>query len=523
MRRRGAEIQAVLSIVIYSIMKYFLRKKFLQTAALGFSAIFFLAGLYFYKSSRPVFVKKFFFAITLTKDGFSPASLTIRQGDTVKFKTEAGKDFWPASDLHPTHEIYSEFDPKQPIAPGQSWSFTFDKIGGWQYHNHLFSKHRGVIVVLGENQSSVSAPLAATSARDCETANSKVQCWERLMDYTLHNQGLDSAFRLIADLYGQEPGFAGQCHGFSHTLGQAAYKLFAAGKEVGLTAKTSYCGYGFYHGVVETLLQTSGDIEQARQFCKYAGEKLKGQTSDAEGACYHGIGHGAVDGGDPSAWGNPQKMIDPAMKLCEGVAGHDRTRYGKLYRCTSGAYNALEILSNDGKYKLTQIVKNPFYLCPSQPQNYKESCYTNMLPALQRFVKNDFIKGARAIENIQGMDPGRNIKDGVMLGWFHEYINRHLQIADYGVKEGIKLCRQMEEPSRLPCIMGLSGGHMKYGEPEKEYVKSLAFCQSPLLKPDERDACYKYILERLLIWYSPEKTKKICGSAPENFRKYCRL
>ena len=38
--------------------------------------------------------------------------------------------------------------------------------------------------------------------------------------------------------------------------------------------------------------------------------------------------------------------LEPGKKLCEKVAGDFREAYGKMYRCMTGAYNALEILSH---------------------------------------------------------------------------------------------------------------------------------------------------------------------------------
>ncbi|MBI3577180.1 cupredoxin domain-containing protein [Candidatus Gottesmanbacteria bacterium] len=85
--------------------------------------------------------------ITLTEAGFEPATVTITQGTTVTFKTTRGDAFWPASDLHPTHDIYPEFDPKEPTDANKTWSFKFDKVGTWKYHDHLFPYYRGTITV----------------------------------------------------------------------------------------------------------------------------------------------------------------------------------------------------------------------------------------------------------------------------------------------------------------------------------------------------------------------------------------
>ena len=91
--------------------------------------------------------------IILTKDGFEPQSLTIHRGDTLIFSTTTGKQFWPASNLHPTHKIYPAFDPQLPIAPDKTWSFTFDKAGSWQFHDHLAPIFKGQITVLANDKS----------------------------------------------------------------------------------------------------------------------------------------------------------------------------------------------------------------------------------------------------------------------------------------------------------------------------------------------------------------------------------
>lgn len=85
--------------------------------------------------------------IELREEGFFPSALTIRKGDSVRFTTSRGKEFWPASDLHPSHEVYPEFDPRKPVKPDSSWTFQFEKTGTWHFHDHLAPLFRGVITV----------------------------------------------------------------------------------------------------------------------------------------------------------------------------------------------------------------------------------------------------------------------------------------------------------------------------------------------------------------------------------------
>lgn len=355
----------------------------------------------------------------------------------------------------------------------------------------------------------------------CDNKNDKIDCWGKQLDKTLEKKGLPQTFDLMASLYMNEPQFASECHNFAHQIGYFAYQKFTKGQGFDLNSKTSYCGYGFYHGFMEKMFQNSGNIKEAQDFCKYVGEKLAGETTDGEGACYHGIGHGTVDGGNSYIWGDPNKMIKSGIELCEKVALGDHSQYGKLYRCVTGAYNAIEILSHIPKYKLQEFEKDPFSLCPSQKDEYKEACYTNMIPAILINTNNDLLKSEKFIENIK--ESGYEIRKPVTSGLFVEFYRMNLNKPNQNIEEGIRVCQSIKNPLRLSCFYGLSEGFMKYGEPQKAYINGLNFCHNNLLKDDEKDTCYNSILSRLRVWYSVDKSKEICSGVLREFQKYCSL
>lgn len=85
--------------------------------------------------------------IRITDQGFVPESISMKRGSRIEFVNETKLETWPASDLHPTHGVYPEFDPQEPISPGSSWTFTFKKTGEWRYHDHLKPNRRGTIKV----------------------------------------------------------------------------------------------------------------------------------------------------------------------------------------------------------------------------------------------------------------------------------------------------------------------------------------------------------------------------------------
>ena len=93
--------------------------------------------------------------IRYTDAGFSPVAISVKKGTTVAFKNDSGQDTWPASAIHPTHQSYpttggcmgSTFDACRGLKPGESWDFTFDTAGKWNYHDHLHARQFGSVTV----------------------------------------------------------------------------------------------------------------------------------------------------------------------------------------------------------------------------------------------------------------------------------------------------------------------------------------------------------------------------------------
>lgn len=96
------------------------------------------------------------YTIIINSDsGYSPSTITVKKGETVTWKNESAQETWPASAMHPTHAVYpikggcigSTFDACKGFKKGESWSFTFDAVGTWKYHDHLNPSHFGTIIV----------------------------------------------------------------------------------------------------------------------------------------------------------------------------------------------------------------------------------------------------------------------------------------------------------------------------------------------------------------------------------------
>ncbi|MEK7135105.1 MAG: hypothetical protein AAB780_00160, partial [Patescibacteria group bacterium] len=48
--------------------------------------------------------------IRMTANGFEPKELTVTKGDEVLFINNDDTNRWPASNFHPSHTLYPEFD-----------------------------------------------------------------------------------------------------------------------------------------------------------------------------------------------------------------------------------------------------------------------------------------------------------------------------------------------------------------------------------------------------------------------------
>lgn len=101
--------------------------------------------------------------VRYTDSGFSPTTVTIAKGQTVTFTNNSSKAMWVASDSHPSHTGYDStnrsahcaagytgaapFDECAAVQAGGSYTFTFEKAGTWNYHNHSSASDVGTVIV----------------------------------------------------------------------------------------------------------------------------------------------------------------------------------------------------------------------------------------------------------------------------------------------------------------------------------------------------------------------------------------
>jgi plastocyanin len=85
--------------------------------------------------------------VNYTDSGFSPRTAIIAKGGKITFVNKSSARMHVASDPHPQHTNYPDFDQGSSIGSGGTWTFTFNQTGSWGYHDHLNPNMTGTVVV----------------------------------------------------------------------------------------------------------------------------------------------------------------------------------------------------------------------------------------------------------------------------------------------------------------------------------------------------------------------------------------
>ncbi len=99
--------------------------------------------------------------VEITNEGFVPKTLKIKKGDKVTWINKIVTKIRPAGDVHPTHTNYpgssvikcgtaaekEAFDACRELLNGESYSFVFNEVGSWGYHDHLQPSKDGKVIV----------------------------------------------------------------------------------------------------------------------------------------------------------------------------------------------------------------------------------------------------------------------------------------------------------------------------------------------------------------------------------------
>ena len=372
------------------------------------------------------------------------------------------------------------------------------------------------IMFLWRSSTSNLDQAAQQRCRSMSVENEQYRCWAELLERKIWSEGLGNAFHLLTKLYVSEPNAPKLCHLLTHRIGEIAYQKFGKDGGAARMPEAAFCHFGFYHGFMEALVTNGGNAAEARAFCTVIESDLQGGIApDAAPQCFHGIGHGMVNGHEPGLWGNARAMTSRALNLCEEVADTAARRY----RCAAGVFNGLAIFYVRQEYGLSMAgidPEDPLRTCRGQKPEYRMPCYGNMQPVLTKLTGRNFSKIASIIERL----PDDN--DAASTIWYHAGFHMAQRLGEMNLHDDILVCRSLREPLRLPCIQGLATGFLWYGLPGQEYESAVRFCNTNELAGREQRACFTKIEELLPASYPPQRIAEICRAIPLQYRSTCK-
>lgn len=323
-------------------------------------------------SISSVFADSQSFTIQMTANGFKPQESTLYQNFTVSFINSDTIDHWPASDIHPTHDLYPEFDPTRPVAPGSSWQFTPQKVGNWKFHDHLHPHVKGVLIVkkakamLPQHQHPSLTEIIRQAFASLFGNNSQpVVSREDFKDKTQRQQlavlqdmaekkGVAKAWKYLNIQFAPTDGSSGNVHDLAHYVGGLIFQQKGLD---GLNVCTRSFAFGCYHGFLDRAFQNNLDtIDKAIEACKKVGKENSGPFA----SCVHGIGHGVASFYQTS-------NLNHSLLVCS------RLKAGQSF-CYDGVFMEFARNASADFYK----VNDPLYPCNTLAQKYSSACGRNI-------------------------------------------------------------------------------------------------------------------------------------------------
>lgn len=463
----------------------------------------------------------------MTTQGFEPKEITIQKGETVVFVNEAPEDRWPASNIHPTHEIYPEFDPKTKVAPGKSWQFTFDKAGTWKYHDHLIPTDSGTVTVTDISTAQTTNQHWWTrawhairtwwhhiwhkNATNTKKADNEPKNYDSAIAQNSEAIFTDDAAlgsymkkygpkQTIAQLHALETKF-GSCHQPAHRAGHLGYQQLG---DHALIEYSPECQSGYYHGVMEAYFKDHGTSNLSESFTTLCPSNL---NSFFEHQCVHGIGHGLM------AWSNYE--LPDALAGCDQLPRRQDSCWTGVFmenlsaQIAKGNQNS-SVGSTD--VHVTKYLKDedPLYPCDGIADKYQNSCYFLQTSRMLQIFGQDFKKVAASCATApiiyqpscfgsMGRDVGGNFPT-----------DNQRQITECGYVS--------TESNKMLCLNGAVQN--SFWDPSGQ-ERAIDFC-TRLTSTTEKQSCYNTIFQRATeLLTTPEANQSFCARIEPLYSNSC--
>ena len=468
--------------------------------------------------------------ISMGDDEFTPRAVTIQKSTTVVFENVGENDHWPASNIHPTHEIYPEFDPGKPIQPGERWSFRFERAGSWNFHDHLHPQFTGTITVVEEKvereeqQEVKSSPsvknkpvlktefhnpspydlgtLYQTISLNCDSTN--FPCIKNAVRAVAKEYGPEAATLILERWYTEGLVHRGvDNHQLSHEIGRQTAETFGVNSQAFLLCPMSAVNGGCQHGYFEYVLgKTNTATEAANLICESLDDSY---SSKFKFYCYHGIGHGVMMAQAYNLYG--------ALATCD--AFHDQTG------CWQGVFMENVIAGMQGKARQGIFSQtDPLAPCNVVEEKYRWQCYINHSGYVMGFFNNSIGKASSACLEA-GEDKAPCLQALGLLTTNPSWQNSITGQNDFdrNVKIALQLCDQFPPEVQTDCFVGALDNILNYDEMNLS-ERAIPFCKQ--VTGWSKEMCYRQIginIARQVV--GPSERKGYCEQVEPDYHSDC--
>mgnify|MGYP000190311201 CR=1 FL=1 len=429
--------------------------------------------------------------VLITPTGFKPDELAVVKGTTVRFINNDTKQRWPASDIHPTHDLYPEFDPKSPVETSASWQFTFEKVGEWKYHDHLLPHQKGTITVTAEHvvKTEVSSgvlPAEIATLKDIKDPKQQAVVVKGVAEKYGPKEAL--GFMKQSGLP-----YTGETHLLVHEIGNVAYEKF--GYDALLQCDDSFLS-ACYHGVV---IHTLGDhgfngVATLIDRCKSAGTHVVTQ-------CAHGAGHGFLAYVD-------YKVLD-ALPMCDKLASMDTSI--PAFNCYDGVFMENIFGVHDGAPSPNRMVKqgDPGYPCNAVPEKYRGGCWANQATLMYQLFKGDYKAVARQCDAVTNPEYQRIC--------YHNFARQIHPVTEGKTDRAVELCKNATGSRwQDQCLITLVEAAFSVGDRQHMPFELCGKVQQSA----KIDECYNTLYQQISSYGSGRSERQqMCGYVLDNERK----
>lgn len=380
----------------------------------------------------------------------------------------------------------------------------------------------GLLFLTVESPVTLSAD-ALERATSCDEANVeavvKVDCFRTILNDEVATRGSAAAMRLFAYLYDQYVSFSDtSCHLHAHAVGDAAYYYEYRSthdiQRMEFDETMRACGYGYFHGLFEHLMQHEPDAGLTDQICSYLDRTYADIIPYIEGTCYHGSGHGfmlaQLDTSPDLYTENISTLMEKPFALCDAL----KTTLEYIDECKSGIFVLFTTFVEQRDLGFYMSQENIYSPCLSiSDEHTRRICY-------KEFSR----RTGWAVVGLQ--ETYDYMKRYIPTEWFIEnfwiYTKGILAFdSQSSHEEYVTWCRTLVDTTEQEtCFTAIPHGLLQHGPPGKEYQPALAFCEQPFLTDNERTLCYENVSYRIKNFLAPLTPEAVC-SLPETPARFC--